>query len=181
MIGIYKITEIATGLCYIGQSIHCHAQKRNRKLGTADGRWLQHHKRFPPALFTYEVLIQCPEESLNFFEKSFISGYDSHRNGFNGTIGGTSIRSTHPSVETRAKIGAANKGNTHNRGKTLSPEHREKISATHTGKTLSPEHCEKLRAANKGKTQSPEAIAARVEGYSRAKAARMAALEETNV
>ena len=150
MTGIYKITEIATGLCYIGQSIHCHAQK--------GGRWKEHHKRFPPALFTYEVLIQCPEESLNFFEKSFISGYDSHRNGFNKTIGGTSIKATHPDAETREKMGAGN------RGKTMSPETRAKISAANKGQRIgmpsgaagnkwnqSPEAKEKIRIAQQGK------------------------------
>ena len=157
MIGIYKITEIATGLCYIGQSIHCHAG--------AGGRWRQHHKRFPPALFTYEVLREVKIfQFMNSFEKFYIKLYDSHANGFNGTIGGTSVKSTHPSAETRVKIGAGNKGKTRNRGKTHSPETKAKMSA-----------------AKKGKTQSPEAIAARLEGKLRAKAARMAALEETNV
>jgi hypothetical protein len=162
MIGIYKITEIATGLCYIGQSIRCH--------GNNKGRWLEHYKRFPPALFAYEVLIQCPEESLNFFEKSFINGYDSHRNGFNGTIGGSGIKATHASVETRKKLSAVWKGR---KRAPFSDDHRAKLSENAKvrmqGNTYG--------SAMKGIPQSPEHIAARVEGKRRAKAAK----EELNV
>jgi hypothetical protein len=151
MTGIYKITEIATGLCYIGQS------KR------IEQRWLEHHKRFPLYRFTYSVLIECPVEDLNRFEIDFISRWDSHRNGFNGTIGGTSIKATHPDTETRRKIGEKSRDRTHSlasiekmkgntnaagaKGKTVSLQTRENIRASRVGMTHSPAACASMKAA----------------------------------
>jgi len=40
-------------------------------------------------------------------------------------------------------------------GRTISPQHREKLLAANLGKTISPQHREKLRDANLGKTHSP--------------------------
>ena len=139
MTGIYKITEISTGLCYIGQS------------KTIEKRWLDHHKRFPLHRFKYEVMIQCPVEDLNRFEIDFISRWDSHRNGFNGTIGGSAwgprsdaarekIRAARlvappRSSESCEKMRLAKLGNTNgagNKGKTHSPEARAKLKAAAT-------------------------------------------------
>jgi len=111
MIGIYKITEISTGRCYIGQSIRCHSHSANKKLGTQKGRWLEHHKRFPPALFTYEVVREVSNlQFMNSFEKFYIKLYDSHANGFNKTIGGSGMKVLYVSADTREKIRAAAKG-----------------------------------------------------------------------
>ncbi len=137
-IGIYCITEISTGLCYIGQS------------KSIERRWKTHHARFPLHRFTYSVLMLCPEEDLNRCEVDFISRWDSHRNGFNKTIGGTSIKATHPDADTLAKLSAWQKG------KTFSEEHRAKLSAAAKVKSFSPEHREKLSASRKGKTHSDE-------------------------
>jgi len=71
------------------------------------------------------------------------------------------------SAETRAKIGAAQKGRTlsaearaklsaANKGKKLSAEHRAKLSAAQKGKTLSAETRAKIGAVHKGKTLSAE-------------------------
>jgi hypothetical protein len=119
MTGIYKITEISTGLCYIGQS------------KTIEKRWLKHHKRFPPEFFTYEVLreVKIPQ-FMNSFEKFYIKLYDSHANGFNGTIGGSAMKVTHPSVETKEKIrlaGIGSKNGCGNKGKKRGPQSTEWI------------------------------------------------------
>jgi hypothetical protein len=69
------------------------------------------------------------------------------------------------SDETRAKIGAANKGrpvsdDTRSKrsflAKNRTAEHRAKISAANTGRKLSAEHRAKLSAVRKGKPRSPE-------------------------
>jgi hypothetical protein len=138
-IGIYCITEISTGLCYIGQS-KC-----------IERRWRDHQKvRFPLHRFKHEVLMQCPEEDLNRYEVDFISRWDSHRNGFNKTIGGTSIKATHPDAETLQKMSASMKG------QPKSDEHRAKMSAVHKGKTLSDETRAKMSASAKVKSFSLE-------------------------
>jgi hypothetical protein len=146
-IGIYCITEISTGLCYIGQS------------KSIERRWKKHQKvRFPLHRFKHEVLMQCPEEDLNRYEVDFISRWDSHRNGFNKTIGGTAIKSTHPDSDTRAKTSASMKGKPKSaearvkmseskKGKSLSDETRAKMSASAKVKSFSLEHRAKLSAA----------------------------------
>ena len=135
--GIYKITEIDTGRCYIGQSKQI------------EGRWKRHHKRFPTDRFSYEVLLKCDDDVLDFFEKAFIDGYDSHRCGFNKTLGGSAIKSRYPDAETRRKIGEASKNR--------SEETRLKISdANKRRPPLSEEACRRMSEALKGKPLSEE-------------------------
>jgi hypothetical protein len=94
---------------------------------------------------------------MNSFEKFYIKLYDSHANGFNGTIGGSGMKVTHPSAETRKKMGAHRVGKApSNKGTPLSPEQRAKMSAALKGKTISPEHRAQISAALKGRTRSPE-------------------------
>ena len=91
----------------------------------------------------------------------------------NLTDGGGGTKGLKCSPETRAKLSAAQKGNTKHAGHIHSPEartkmseaakgkpksleHRAKMSAARKGKTLSPEHRAKLSAVKKGRTFSPE-------------------------
>ena len=131
--GIYKITEIETGRCYIGQS---------KKI---EARWKQHHKRFPVDSFEYEILLTCDVDCLNFFERAFIDGYDSHRSGLNKTLGGNSIKSTHPDEETLAKISQNRKGKLH------SEETKRKMSETRRGRKHSEEAIENMRIAQRAR------------------------------
>ena len=79
----------------------------------------------------------------------------------NMTDGGDGGAGHVPSEETRAKLSAANKGKNNpmygklspNKGKTLSPEHRAKLSAANKGKPKSLEHRTKISAANKDRWQ----------------------------
>ncbi len=176
MTGIYKITERETGTCYIGQSKNI------------ERRWKTHHKRFPPALFTYEVLreVSIPQ-FMNSFEKFYIKLYDSHANGFNGTIGGTNVKSTHPSDETLAKISQKLRGRIHSeeakakmseaqKGKTYSEETRAKMSASAKVKIFTDEHRSAIGASQLGRTRSDktcELISASKRGKPRDEATRL--------
>ena len=135
--GIYKITCNETGQCYIGQSIDI------------EKRWNKHYRRFNKEYFTYEILMSCEVDWLDFFEKAFISGYDSHRNGFNKTIGGTSIKIKYPSEETRLKMSEAHKGRQYCKGKKMSDEHKQKLSESAKGKKHSDEARRKMSEAKK--------------------------------
>jgi hypothetical protein len=91
--GIYKITNIKTGLCYIGQAVDI-----------AD-RWKQHikcdlgidtpaqNKLYKAMLrdgitnFTFELLEQCERNLLNEKEKFYIGLYQSCDYGYNSTSG----------------------------------------------------------------------------------------------
>jgi len=79
VIGIYCITERATGKRYIGQSRNVHA------------RWWQHRSRFPVETHDYEILAECGVEELDDLEQSFIIQLNTQwPNGFNKTKGGQS-------------------------------------------------------------------------------------------
>lgn len=91
--GIYKITNIKTKQCYIGQSVdvaqrwkdHCkcgcgiEASKTNKLYNAMqkDGIWS----------FTFELLEECPREQLNEAEKRWIEIYKASELGYNSTVG----------------------------------------------------------------------------------------------
>lgn len=148
MIGIYKITNKLNGKVYIGQSIDI------------DTRWRQHinakdnfaiHnaiKKYGEENFKFEVLLECPVDMLNVWERDMIALYDCiSPNGYNLTEGGEG--GYRRSEETKIKISNAQKG------KHLSEETRRKMSEVKKGKKLQPfsvEHKRKISEANKGKT-----------------------------
>lgn len=93
--GIYKITNKENGKAYIGQSIHI------------EDRWYKHkweaetegypaydytiHKAFRKygvSAFTFEIIEECIQESLDEREKYWIAFYDTYFNGYNDTEGG---------------------------------------------------------------------------------------------
>lgn len=93
IIGIYKITYIPTGECYIGQSVD------------VTKRWQEHCKcgcgvDTPPANklynamqkygiwnFSFELLEECKKEELNEKEATYIKLFDSVNNGYNSSSG----------------------------------------------------------------------------------------------
>lgn len=95
-VGIYKITNMENGKCYIGQT------KQEFKT-----RFLQHVKRglkVEPSTknklyvamwedgvenFTFEILAHCEAEDLNTKEKEFINFYKANEWGYNSTVGGS--------------------------------------------------------------------------------------------
>ena len=70
-----------------------------------------------------------------------------------------SPRGRKASLQTRAKLSAALKGNTRREGKKASPESRAKLSAARLGKKKTPEHKAKLSAASLGRKHSQETLA----------------------
>ena len=91
--GIYKVTNIKTKECYIGQAIHI------------KDRWVEHAKcglgidtpagnklykaiqEFGLWNFSFEVLEVCPQNQLNEKEKYYIDLYNSYDYGYNSTRG----------------------------------------------------------------------------------------------
>lgn len=91
--GIYKITNIITDQCYIGQSLNiykrwCDHCKAGLGIDTPVGNKLyQSIQKTGLQNFTFELLCQCPKEELDQKEKYFIELYQSDLYGFNGTKG----------------------------------------------------------------------------------------------
>ena len=148
MIGIYKITNKLNGKVYIGQSIDI------------DTRWRQHinakdnfaiHnaiKKYGKENFKFEVLLECPAEMLNVWERDMIALYNCMSPyGYNLTEGG---EGHHLSEETRLKMSNTRKGKHH------SEETKIKISNAQKGIPLSEETRLKMSEARKGKHHSEE-------------------------
>ena len=91
--GIYKITNIETDECYIGQSVdiykrwtdHC---KCGLGIDTPPGNKLyKAMQEYGLENFTFEVIAECSKEELNDKERYFIKLYEADTFGYNGTIG----------------------------------------------------------------------------------------------
>lgn len=91
--GVYKITNISNGLCYIGQAKDMDKRwKEHVKCGlgidTPVGNKLyQAMKETGPENFTFELLEACSAEQLNEKEKFYIDLYQSKDFGYNSNKG----------------------------------------------------------------------------------------------
>ena len=148
MIGIYKITNKLNGKVYIGQS------------RDIDARWRQHinakdnfaiHnaiKKYGKENFKFEVLLECPVDMLDVWERDMIALYNCMSPyGYNLTEGG---EGHHLSEEHKRKISESNKG------RIVSEETRHKISESRKGRRASEETLLKMSEVNKGKHLSEE-------------------------
>lgn len=131
--GIYLITNNINGKQYVGQSIDI------------DTRWRQHinakdnfaiHnaiKKYGKENFSFEVLLECPVDMLDVWERDMIALYDCiSPNGYNLTEGGGGCKC---SEETRLKMSNVRKGRISNRkGVPCSEETRLKISESMKGR-----------------------------------------------
>ena len=91
--GIYKITNIATDECYIGQAVdvyrrwsdHC---KCGLGIDTPPGNKLyKAMQEYGLENFTFELLVECSQPELNEKEKYFIDLYQADTFGYNGVKG----------------------------------------------------------------------------------------------
>ena len=91
--GIYKITNLITNECYIGQSVdinkrwseHC---KCGLGIDTPPGNKLyKAMQEYGLENFTFELLTECSKEELNEKETYFINLYQAKEFGYNSTGG----------------------------------------------------------------------------------------------
>lgn len=175
--GIYLITHIATGRCYVGQSIDIDRRWREHAKG-ASGSGILHRAiaKYGWSAFDVKVLELCAQDDLNVVEQKWVAEIGSmHPAGFNLTTGGAQFKVTDEvrrliSERTRdfmtpewiaaraAKI----------RGVPKSAEHRAKIGAAHKAseantarliamaRNQSAESREKISIAHRGKKASAE-------------------------
>ena len=184
MTGIYKITNKLNGKVYIGQSIDI--DTRWRQHINAKDNYAIHNaiKKYGKENFKFEVLLECPEDMLNVWERDMIALYDCiSPNGYNLTEGGEGyqcseetrlkmsrakkgIKKGPPSIETKKKISESNKGKHRSeearlkmsnirKGIPRSEEFKRKISNAQKGKYLSEEHKRKISESMKGKKHQP--------------------------
>lgn len=98
VIGIYKITEISTGRCYIGQSKNIKDRLREHMkcglgIDTPNGNKL-YQAMLDSSIedFTFELIEECCAKDLDEKERYFISLYQSYDYGFNSNRGNNNGR-----------------------------------------------------------------------------------------
>ncbi len=115
---IYKITNLVSKKCYIGETKEDNPEKRWQghiqaiKRGSGCPALKDAIKKYGIEKFKFEVLIICFDEDRFIYEKEYIKKYNSQvPNGYNilpGGEGGGFLGKTH-SEETRKKIGESSK------------------------------------------------------------------------
>ena len=155
MIGIYKITNKLNGKVYIGQSIDIDTRWRQHINAKDDALIHKSIQKYGPENFNFEVLLECPAEMLNDWERDMIALYDCiSPKGYNLTEGGGGCKC---SEETRLKMSEAKKGKpSWNKGIPCSEETRLKMSEAKKGHHISEEQKRKISEANKGHHISEE-------------------------
>lgn len=109
--GIYKITNLINGHCYIGQSKNIYNRINNHhiydynnpKNDQYDCKIYQAIRKYGWENFDISVIELCPESELNEKEIFYIEKFDSFKNGYNMTEGGTYFSSKMFSPETEQK------------------------------------------------------------------------------
>ena len=157
MIGIYKITNKLNGKVYIGQSIDI--DTRWRQHCNAKDNFAIHNaiKKYGKENFKFEVLLECPVDMLNVWERDMIALYDCiSPKGYNLTEGGEGYQC---SEETRLKMSESMKGRISNRkGVPCSEETRLKMSEAKKGHIVSEEARHKISESMKGKKHQPLSV-----------------------
>ena len=151
MVGIYKITS-PLGKVYIGQSWDIENRQRQYKNDRAKGQPYLHNSiiKYSWNTHTFEIIHELQEtitqEELNYWETFYwqkckdggLELLNVKEPGSNGKH----------SVESKRKIGEASKGNKNCLGRKLSDESKRKISEALKGKTLTEEHKRKISETN---------------------------------
>ena len=91
MIGIYKIENLITHECYIGQSKFIERRWREHKsayrLNNTNKFYLA-IQRYGLENFSFEVIEECAQEELDEREIYWIDYFNSYEKGYNSSIGG---------------------------------------------------------------------------------------------
>jgi group I intron endonuclease len=137
--GVYRIVNLITGNCYIGQSRDLRVRRNhhfsNLKLG----------RHFPPiqddfnkhgaGCFRFEILVYCEPDELTRYEQELVNRL---KPVYNTLVKCHPHRGAPQSEETRRRISA------YNTGRPKSEETRRKMSEARMGKKRSPETTQKI-------------------------------------
>lgn len=134
---VYKITNIINNKCYIGITKKTFRQRYNytdKWWSTTTNDHLKNSvKKYGSENFIVEILEKCDNRLLEQREIHYIEKFDSFKNGYNKTTGGS--YNYNLSHETKQKISKSKKGCvSHNKGRKMSEESRAKLSKSLKGK-----------------------------------------------
>jgi group I intron endonuclease len=167
MIGIYKITN-PKGAIYIGQSTNIENRKYyySKKSCYNQPKLYSSIEKYGFDNHKFEIIWLCKITELNYFERKYQLKYNViSRENLNLRITTDDDRSGHLSNETKLKLSIANTGaNSPSYGMKRSEETKKKMSNAlmgnkrWLGKTLTEEHRQKISKANIGKSMSKKLI-----------------------
>lgn len=133
MIGIYCFTNKINNKKYIGQSRdienriknHHKIEYNNPSNGCYNTKFYQALRKYGFDNFTIEILEECPIEKLNEREIYWIEYYNSYKEGYNSTLGGTNLPDSIKSKETEEK-----RAKTREKNKSLQAENHPRARLT---------------------------------------------------
>lgn len=172
---IYCIRNTLNGKTYIGQTSVSPAKRwTQHKCHTGRNTRIAHAMRkHGPAAFTFKVLhTGLTKEEADDLETLWIIVMQSRRRGYNSAPGGTAH-----SEETKAKIGAANRGRKHSPERVQIARERARGNTNNRGRKQSPETIRKRSEALRGRKIDPEVVARRAATKRRNNLARLSGVE----
>lgn len=152
--GVYRITNLVNGKCYIGQSSNIPGRWRDHKAKAragAKGHLYAAMRQYSIEMFSFEVLEkELDREKLNVLEIQYIKKYQSFdpAKGYNKTLGGRDEFTF--SDEARLVMSELKQG------VPKSEEHKKHISQAKAGVTFSEDHCKKISEALIGRQHAAE-------------------------
>jgi group I intron endonuclease len=169
--GIYLITRSLTGQVYVGSAVCIRSRWHRHRFDLRHGR--HHSTKLQRAWnkdggsgFVFSVLLVCAPSDLLFYEQRALDRLDGVGRGFNmSPTAGNSLGTKH-SDEARRKMSQASAGNQNRLGAPCLAETRAKIGAKNRGRRPSADVRSKLSVARKGNqnalgfVHTPEARAA---------------------
>jgi group I intron endonuclease len=152
---LYKTTNLINGKIYVGVHKLADTSKSRNYIGSGLSLKLAiekyGRKNFTRAtLAEFNSIEEAYIAEAELVTQEFVNQEDTYNISLGGRGGGIQT------PEIKAKISAANKGNTYNIGRKHSEESRAKISERNKGKPKSEEHKAKMSSANIGKKHSAE-------------------------
>ncbi len=170
---IYCAENSVNDKIYIGQTINTLKQRINGHKRTNKTNNYFHNALIKHSDWNWTILQEynCNKEKmgsvLNKAERYYISIFDSFKNGYNGTEGGSGSIGRKHTEETKRKISEGGKGrklsketkrkmSKFHKGTSLSKETKDKISKFHKEKVLTGEHKRKISEGGKGRTHTEE-------------------------
>jgi group I intron endonuclease len=144
---IYKATNVINEKVYIGQTIQTlHSRRTKHESNSRKERPLYHFgkalKKHGLDNFKWEIVMSCNNrEELNDMERQCVITFDSHKSGYNETLGGEGSCGRKQSEATKRLISLKKTGIP------LSKEHREKLSLMRRGVKKSRGHVDNVAYA----------------------------------
>jgi len=159
--GIYQIKNLKTNKVYIGSSENLEKRLKDHlkelKAGRHANKKLQNSwKKHGEENFSFDVILLCSEEDLISNEQMFIDNCSLEKM-YNICLIAGSTKGRRHSDEAKRKIGLFSRGNKYCLGRTLSVEHREKITLALLSRgPMKEETKRKISETKKGRKNSEE-------------------------